>query len=221
VRRLTSVIRDIGALIGERDPVKARARDARLLAEAGGTIVTIPRQELIPPLDTGCLSPLPHPANGTLFPQPLVREDAHSRRLDDLTGNGVRIVVNCALALDDQRIADLPGALDAAVVRLLRPEHAGAGVPQSSSPAASTPLEVVETEGVLAAWFAKHDCAAAVVRPDHYVYGVARDAAALAEQLRHLAQMLGLVLAPAPAPESAHTSTPTSSSNPTPERSTA
>jgi 3-(3-hydroxy-phenyl)propionate hydroxylase len=221
VRRLTSVIRNIGALIGERDPVRARARDARLLAEAGGTIVTVPRQELIPPLDTGCLSPLAHPANGTLFPQPLVRAGTQSRRLDDLAGTGVRVVVDSDRVPHDERIAALLDALDATLVRLLPPAHAVADVPQSPSPAVSALLEVVETEGVLAAWFARHDCAAAILRPDHYVYGIARDAAALALQLQRLAQALGLAVAAGPVPEPAHSRTPTSSSNPTPERSTA
>jgi 3-(3-hydroxy-phenyl)propionate hydroxylase len=36
-----------------------------------------------------------------------------------------------------------------------------------------------ETEGILAAWFRRHECSAALVRPDHYVYGVASSASAL------------------------------------------
>ena len=36
-----------------------------------------------------------------------------------------------------------------------------------------------EMDGVAAAWFARHACVAALVRPDHYVYGVAADAAGL------------------------------------------
>jgi len=189
VRRLTAVIKHIGTLIGERDPAKARARDARLLAESGGTIVTVPRQDLIPPLDAGCLSPLPHPANGTLFPQPIVRHLDHARRLDDLTGNGVRIVAIGKLALDaDDRVAALASALDASLVRLLPDEVPHAAVAQSTPPV----VAVAESEGVLAGWFAKHDCAAAIVRPDHYVYGVAQDAMTLGDQLQSLAQALGL-----------------------------
>jgi len=34
-----------------------------------------------------------------------------------------------------------------------------------------------EADGVLAAWFHEHRCAAALVRPDHYVFGTAADAA--------------------------------------------
>ena len=72
VKRLTTVIKDIGRVICERDPVAARARDERMLAEAGGHVKTQPRQELIPPLAEGLLSPVAHRANGTIFPQPRV-----------------------------------------------------------------------------------------------------------------------------------------------------
>jgi 3-(3-hydroxy-phenyl)propionate hydroxylase len=37
-----------------------------------------------------------------------------------------------------------------------------------------------ERDGVAAAWFARHGVLAALVRPDHYVFGVAADAMQLA-----------------------------------------
>ena len=43
-----------------------------------------------------------------------------------------------------------------------------------------------ETEGVLAAWFRRHGCAAAIVRPDHYVYAVASSEQELVTELRSL-----------------------------------
>jgi 3-(3-hydroxy-phenyl)propionate hydroxylase len=124
VRRLIQTIKQIGRLIGERDPGAARERDRRLLAEAGGTVRTVPRQDLIPPLEAGFLSSLPHPANGTLFPKD--------------GGAGLRVV----------------------------------------------------RKGQLPDWFARHQCIAAVVRPDHYVYGVARDQAELDAQLAAVAKEL-------------------------------
>jgi 3-(3-hydroxy-phenyl)propionate hydroxylase len=128
VRRLISVVKEIGAVICERDPEAARARDRRLVAEAGGTVVTVPRQNLIPPLERGFLSPQPHPANGTLFPGD--------------GGTGLRTV-----------------------------HREGA-------------------QGVLAAWFEKNRCSAAIVRPDHYVYGVAGSGSALDAQLAAMAKEL-------------------------------
>jgi 3-(3-hydroxy-phenyl)propionate hydroxylase len=124
VRRYIRTLKEIGKLIAERDPEAARERDRRLIAEAGGAVRTVPRQDLIPPLEGGFLSALPHPANGTLFPKD--------------GGTGLRVVRNTQL-----------------------PE-----------------------------WFARHRCIAAVVRPDHYVYGVARDQAELDAQLAAVAKEL-------------------------------
>jgi 3-(3-hydroxy-phenyl)propionate hydroxylase len=124
VRRLTTLVKEIGRIIGERDPAAARARDERLLAQAGGEVATVPRQDLIPPLEAGFLSEQPHSANGTLFPKD--------------GGKGMRVV----------RKPQLPG------------------------------------------WFEKHGCTAAIVRPDHYVYGVAGSNAALDRQLEAMAKEL-------------------------------
>ena len=45
---------------------------------------------------------------------------------------------------------------------------------------------VVEHDGVIAAWFDRHGCRAAIVRPDHYVFGVANDEGALAKRSANL-----------------------------------
>ncbi len=129
VIRLTEVIKDIGKLIGERDPKAARERDKRLLREAGGEVATVPRQNLIPPLEGGFRSPHPHSANGTLFPK-----DGHA---------GMRVVVKT-------------------------PHHSQ----------------------VLQAWFERHHALAAIVRPDHYVYGIANSNPALERTLKAMATQL-------------------------------
>ena len=127
-KRLIAIVKDIGSVICERNVEKARARDRWHLAQAGGEVVTVPRQHLIPPLERGFLSSQPHPANGTLFPKD--------------GGTGLRTVRR-----------------DAA-------------------------------QGVVTEWFNHNPCAAAVVRPDHYVYGVARDEAALDRTLKEVAKRL-------------------------------
>ena len=127
-KRLISIVKDIGSVICERNPEKARARDRFLLAEAGGEVVTVPRQHLIPPLERGFLSSQPHPANGTLFPK------------DGGTG-----------------------------LRTVRADGA---------------------EGVVAEWFKQSLSIAAIVRPDHYVYGAARDQASLDRMLKEMAKGL-------------------------------
>ena len=95
VQELTSRIKGVGALIGERDVVKARARDARLLAECDGVVKDTPRQDILPPLVTGLL--LPSPGAGTLFPQPRLRNGA---LMDQVHGCGWRLVGDGSLPLD-------------------------------------------------------------------------------------------------------------------------
>ncbi|MBU3651634.1 MAG: FAD-binding monooxygenase, partial [Limnohabitans sp.] len=46
-----------------------------------------------------------------------------------------------------------------------------------------------EVEGVLQAWFKRHHCQVALVRPDHYVYGVASTWPEMARQLNELANL--------------------------------
>ena len=165
VTALTTRIKHIGQLIGERDRQRARDRDARLLAECGGVVRPTPRQDVQPPLAQGLLSADPHPARGTLFPQAWIAVDGSApRRMDDLLGCGWRVIVAPGQPLADPVPAGIPG------LRIARVGDPG----------------LIETEGVLSAWFARHSLAAAIIRPDHYVYGVAENRAALERQLRSL-----------------------------------
>jgi 3-(3-hydroxy-phenyl)propionate hydroxylase len=52
-----------------------------------------------------------------------------------------------------------------------------------------------EREGVVAGWFDRNRCVAAVVRPDHYVFGTARDLRSIAGLTREA----GLLLSRSPA----------------------
>ena len=47
-----------------------------------------------------------------------------------------------------------------------------------------------EAEGVAAAWFRRHECVAALVRPDNYVYGVAASAIDITPLVDELAAAL-------------------------------
>ena len=154
VKRLTTTIKQIGRNICERDEIKARQRDADLIAQAGGVVKSVPRQEMIPPLDTGLLSPAPNPANGTLFPQPRVQHHGRMVLLDEVSGTGLRLVLHS----DD--------AAAAAAARAAA-QACGAGLVHLGTQA------LAEQDGIAAAWFIKHAAIAVLVRPDHYVYGVA------------------------------------------------
>ncbi|WP_249158626.1 bifunctional 3-(3-hydroxy-phenyl)propionate/3-hydroxycinnamic acid hydroxylase [Bradyrhizobium jicamae] len=172
VRELTGRIKAIGHVICERDPDAAAARDARILAEGGGTPRTITRQEIVPPLAHGLLATAAHAANGTLFPQPWLRTEAGRRLLDSVCGTGWRLVLAADNAMARSReIAAQAGELGLRVIRIASGDAADA---------------VREDDGVVTNWFGKHGCAAAIVRPDHYVYGVADDATSLAAMLSDL-----------------------------------
>ncbi len=181
VRRLTTRIKEIGAVICERDPARARARDMALIDAAGGTIRTVPRQDIIPPLMEGLLASGSRAGTGTLFPQPRVNGPAGPALLDELAGTGWRIVT-------DLRTAQLPPGL------LTRTERIGMliSIPSDAAGFSSGPhrMQADELDGVLARWFARHGCHAAVVRPDHYVYGVADDGQGLYDLVAGLADTL-------------------------------
>ena len=152
VRELTSRIKAIGAVICERDPARARERDARMLAECGGVVQDTPRQDVLPRLETGCLASTPGTARGTLFPQPrIVQADGSTRLMDLQAGTGWRLVLDDTLAAPADR-ADVPEGLT--LVRI-----GGAGLH--------------EADGVVRHWMQRHDCHAALVRPDHYTFGAA------------------------------------------------
>ena len=172
VTELTRRIKDIGQLIGQRDPVKARERDRQLLAECGGVVKSVPRQNVQPALSHGLLSPQAHPAVGSIFPQPWIRRSGAAERMDAVAGTGWRVVVADFSGAADMALAAKASALTGLVTVVL-------GTPGFE-----------EVDGVLTHWFAQQLCRAAIVRPDHYVYGVAGSAGELSVQLDALNQVL-------------------------------
>ena len=154
VRELTSRIKGVGAVICERDPAKARARDAKLLADCGGTVKDTPRQDILPRLETGFLAAQQTTGRGTLFPQP--RLASSGALMDHAVGGDWRLM----FAADAEIPREVPAGVT--VVALAR-----------------TP----EADGVVARWMQEHACRAALVRPDHYVFGTARNGAETSQLL--------------------------------------
>lgn len=158
VETLTGKIKAIGETICERDPERAAARDAGILAQGGGQPLTITRQEIVPPLEVGILAPPGVSARGTLFPQPEVLQGTERLLLDKLTGAGWRLI------LDGRRVAG-------AEVEALRREDGELAV-YAVGPGEMADEDVLqEQDGVLAGWFDRYGAVAALVRPDHYVFG--------------------------------------------------
>jgi 3-(3-hydroxy-phenyl)propionate hydroxylase len=170
VRQLTTRIKGIGAVICERNVAKARERDANMLAECGGIVKDTPRQDVLPRLEEGCFSNTASQARGTLFPQPeIVTPAGRPILLDEHTGCGWRLVV------DDSLVNAEVNEINVRVV------HLGSD-------------ELVETQGVVAAWMRRHGCHAALVRPDHYVFGIAANQEELKQLLFEYVRYFNLLL---------------------------
>jgi 3-(3-hydroxy-phenyl)propionate hydroxylase len=186
VRELTTRIKAIGQVICERDPQTARERDLRILAEGDGVARTITRQEIVPPLRKGLFASADEPARGTLFPQPRILGDHGPILLDAVFGAGWRLCIDGRVPFELSDVARRQ--IDE--LRLTTIRIGGAQDAASVAPEAVGGRIAVELDGVMAGWFDRHGCRAAIVRPDHYVFGVARDAATLDGMLRELCDRL-------------------------------
>lgn len=184
VRAVVAAAKEFGTIIGELDPAAAAARDARLRADLRSGKAETVRQKFIPDLVSGLIAAEARLA-GRLFVQPHVHAlDGRTVRLDDLlppefvlatTGPGVMDWLSVASRAAWSR-------LGAACVVIsdsgARARHDGV-------------LGVVETDGLFTGWMRQNAVAAAIVRPDRYVYGAAADADELNMLIGHLLQALG------------------------------
>lgn len=171
VRELTTRIKSIGLLVGERDLVKARARDQRLLDECNGVVQPMPRQNVQPALARGLLDMPGHGPVGSLFPQPWLEGETAPCRMDARWGTGWRLVLS---AQATRAAHDAALSFSAMPLRVCQVGESG----------------FVETEGVVSNWLQTHQAMAVVVRPDHYVYAMATHPEQLHTQLTQLQQAL-------------------------------
>lgn len=92
VRAVIALTKELGLIIGERDPERAAARNQRLLAEVAAGKGHVVRQDLLPPLIGGYLHA--SPGAGQPGPQPVL---ADGRRMDDALGRGFRLLLRAAM----------------------------------------------------------------------------------------------------------------------------
>jgi 3-(3-hydroxy-phenyl)propionate hydroxylase len=174
VKNVVEQAKDLGLVIGELDLEAAKRRDARLRAErtrAGGDPA---RHRLIPPLAGGLIDcdedGTPRAAAGTLFPQPTATTaDGRTALMDDVLPPAFLAVsrtTDAQSALSEQATAMLH-RIGGARVLLRSPADATQVVPPDV-------VVLTEQDPLFANWLAESGAAAAVVRPDRYVYGVAR-----------------------------------------------
>ncbi len=179
---LTTRIKSVGQTICERNPEAARRRDALALAEGGGRPQTLTRQEIIPPIRAGLIARRESSARGALFPQPWIVTGASIRLLDKDTGAGWRLVI------DGSKGRPPENARWAAV----RAGFLVVAIAPVGSFASGEPM-LFERDGVLAGWFDRHGAVAALVRPDHYVFGAVETFDDLAALVVEAAQRLAPV----------------------------
>jgi 2-polyprenyl-6-methoxyphenol hydroxylase-like FAD-dependent oxidoreductase len=144
----------LGRLICTADPAEAKARDARMAAEAHERQAPIEAQ--LPPLGPGCLA-AGSPAAGELFVQDRVARDGVEGLFDDVVGSGFALV---------SPYGDPAAQLDAGLAAFFaslggRSAHVGAGGP------------LADVGGGYERWFRARGAAVALQRPDFHVFGTA------------------------------------------------
>ncbi|MAK54784.1 MAG: hypothetical protein CML17_02865, partial [Pusillimonas sp.] len=182
----TRAAMELGRIICERDPQKARQRDADLRAKQGGVIKTTIRQNMIPGLASGLIHTTA-PGAGELFPQPRVTFNENGARrtvwLDTLAQSRT-----CLLAVGQpsdaecKRLQAMAKRIQAALVFIV--SDGGTALAQAG-------LQVEEQGAVMAPWLASLGCRYVVARPDHYVYGAAPDLDELEQMVNGYLHSLG------------------------------
>ncbi|TGN65120.1 bifunctional 3-(3-hydroxy-phenyl)propionate/3-hydroxycinnamic acid hydroxylase [Nocardioides eburneiflavus] len=174
VRFITEKAIELGRVQTMRDVEEAKRRDARMIAARQAN--ERPVKLVYPALSGGLVS-----SGGDLFPQGLVSSPERTALLDDVVGTGWLMVANGAPVLDSlsQATRDAFAALGGREVTF--------GLTSMFEPA-----DLSDTGGVYARWFTGTGCAAVIVRPDSYIYGLARDADELAALTKELLGQLAV-----------------------------
>jgi 3-(3-hydroxy-phenyl)propionate hydroxylase len=173
VRAVISAAIAAGRYICERDPAAARQRDETLRA-AMGKPAPASASDLIPPLRAGIVDPDgERPGTGARFIQPFVEVAGRRMLLDDATGGGFVL-----LAGSENAMAGPTDAQRSSFAGIGRPFVIGEGIG--------------DADGDLAAWLTAHGAVAVLLRPDFYVYGIARDAPEVARLVAALGDALGI-----------------------------
>ena len=183
VGAIVALAKDFGLIIGELDPEKAKARDARLREELiSGKAETI-RQRFIPDLASGLIAE-GAPAAGTLFPQPFIETASGEVRLDDLMADEFALVAASAdiFAALTPRSRDIWTRLHGVRVAIQATQRGDA---------ADNTLTVKETGSLFADWLDRNAIVAAIVRPDRAVFGGARNGDELNRLIGALREQLG------------------------------
>jgi 2-polyprenyl-6-methoxyphenol hydroxylase-like FAD-dependent oxidoreductase len=174
---------ELGKVICVTDPEQAAGRDAFMISQDADPARILPP---LPPstITEGVLHRTaagePAPGAGVLTPQGRIAYQGRTGPLDDVTGTG--FVLACR---EDPRTALDAAFLDAIGTQVLHLRPAGtvpAGTQAGDAPVA------IDVDGTYLAYLGAAGAVAALIRPDHYLFGTAAtlaDLPALIGDLRH------------------------------------
>ncbi|GJF33442.1 3-(3-hydroxyphenyl)propionate hydroxylase [Kitasatospora sp. NE20-6] len=184
VQHAISMSMALGQVICVLDPAQAAERDARMIATGADPALALP--PMPPPvLGDGVLQHEPDgsrsPAVGHLTPQYRLTHRGRTALLDELTGGGFTVLTDGPGPLDalDEADRDLLHRLGATLVPLY-----DADTPDAPADG------YLDVDGAYLPHLREHHHAAAVVRPDFYLYGAATDPAGLHHLLDQLREGL-------------------------------
>lgn len=185
VRHTIEMSIEVGKIVSELDPVAAARRDAFLIAmQAKPEGVDLAPSAYA--LEAGIVRRTPEISlpDGELSPQGVVARGTQRDRFDEVVGRGWQLITTLdpyeALGEDELEFLKTLGAQ---LVRVMP-----AGIP----PKIARAHEVVDVERLYLPWLAGHRKVAALVRPDYYVFGFAKDRADLPELVKELKDQLPL-----------------------------
>jgi 3-(3-hydroxy-phenyl)propionate hydroxylase len=190
VRALVALAKEFGKIIGELDPEAARVRDATLRGQLERGEAETVRQRYIPNLSAGVIDmgAQGSGAAGTLFVQPRIRAGERSVLLDDV------LQPRFLLATTGEQAQQWLTPSSRELWRRIGGERIVIGNvdrgPWVEDAPGGEDHHLTETDGLFTAWMARQAGAAALVRPDRIVFGVAGNAAELNRLVAALGQQI-------------------------------
>jgi 3-(3-hydroxy-phenyl)propionate hydroxylase len=182
VEALVGAAKKAGEVIGELDLDAARARDALLRGQLErGEAETI-RQRFIPNLAAGVIDAASATA-GTLFVQPRVGAAGDGELLDDV------VAPRFLLATTSEQVQSWLSERSLDLWRRIGGERVVI-TPDGAGGAEGGIRRLRERDRLFADWMARYGVAAVVVRPDRYVYGIARYAGELNRMMEGLGRQI-------------------------------
>jgi len=177
VRHVVDTSVAMGRIVCELDEAKAQARDQAFLAarRAGRQALGATQGGQVAPLTSGLVR-VGDAGAGALFPQPFGHRSGLSGRMDDVVGRGFRLFVEDAALLPSEARQGSAQS-DAVPDPVVLGGHGADGFIETEAPGASS-------------WLRERGLCAALVRPDHYVFGTATDAAGVSRLLDDLREAL-------------------------------